>query len=530
MMICSENQSYLFKIISTELSEALKVPPDLSFICENNTMVHTHRILLATFSPFLRSLFASIEPVRSSSSQVVSLPDISSALFEDVLLMITKAWGQQTISLSSKHVGLLRALGIPALSSTVKDVQSLAESLSPSPHFEGESGPKDLGFTPKDHINDLSLDDEKDLSKHDGDQSVEPRCIHCDTVFRDRTQESLEDILVHLGEVHFEVDLDTEHRRLFPHSSNICEECSCVINGDYVQKEHILLTHPWPVLKSTAEEILSIAELPTKETIDQARSLEEPICPEKYESAQPTKTDDESSKYPISQKIDEFIESLSYKREKPVTEHLEHQNQTQVVVPANEQRPSNYLHPDKNIASCHKCTYKWTYHSGTRMSDLKSRIKTHVVDLHLQEELTNVIQISFVGDVCQPCGETLQSLNLKKKHVRKNHGALESDVLSMVEEILGDDFHKKDPLKNKRKGSPKLDSSRRRRTTNLNLKVDSDPISSQEFLQNSNFSETDNLENSSNFREIYKSNLDSDASKACNEIQQAIEFSDSEDD
>ena len=43
MLICSKNQSYIYKIISTELSEALKIPPDLSFICEDNTMVHTHR-------------------------------------------------------------------------------------------------------------------------------------------------------------------------------------------------------------------------------------------------------------------------------------------------------------------------------------------------------------------------------------------------------------------------------------------------------------------------------------------------------
>ena len=70
------------------------------------------------------------------------------------------------------------------------------------------------------------------------------------------------------------------------------------------------------------------------------------------------------------------------------------------------------------------------------MSDLKSRIKTHVVDLHLQEELTGLVKNSFVGDVCQGCGETLQSFNLQKKHARKKHGALESDVLSIVETIL----------------------------------------------------------------------------------------------
>ena len=439
--------------------------------------------------------------------------------------MITKVWGQQTFYLGSKHIALLGLLGIPALTSHFKEEgQSIAESLQQSPHSEEDKGLADLGFTTTDE-GDTSMDGSKDMSRQDVDVSIEPRCVHCDTVFRDKTQESLEEIFVHLGEVHYEVDLDTEQKKLFPNLSNRCEDCNCEIKGDYVQREHILLTHPWSSLKSTAEEIFAVVgnqELSTKEEINNDMLLEEAICTKKYDVTESTIGEEESSNNLISQQIDEFIQSLSCKSDKPVIEHLDNQNQSQVILAGKEQ-------VDKTTISCQKCTYKWTYHSGTRMSDLKSRIKTHVVDLHLQEELASLIKNFFVADACQACGETLQSLTLQKKHIRKSHGALESDILSIVEAILGDDFHKKDPLKNKRKGSPKPESSRKRRAKKLSNQSGVTSALSKEFLQNANFSDTDNMDNAPDMEGIYQSNLDSKESKACNDIQQAIEFSDSDD-
>ena len=169
-----------------------------------------------------------------------------------------------------------------------------------------------------------------------------------------------------------------------------------------------------------------------------------------------------------------------------------------------EQKDSTSSPSDKTTISCLQCTTKWTYHSGTRMSDLKSRIKTHVVDLHLQEELTSLIKNFFVADACQACGETLQSLTLQKKHIRKSHGALESDILSIVEAILGDDFHKKDPLKNKRNGSPKPEVTRKRRAKNLSNDLTGvNSALSKEFPQNANFRDTDDQDNVPDLEGIY---------------------------
>ena len=63
---------------------------------------------------------------------------------------------------------------------------------------------------------------------------------------------------------------------------------------NYIHKEHILLTHPWIRLKSTAEEILGVAadrELASEETV----SNDMPICPEIYESTESSITKEESS-------------------------------------------------------------------------------------------------------------------------------------------------------------------------------------------------------------------------------------------
>ena len=164
---------------------------------------------------------------------MLSLPGISGSVLEEILIMITKAWGQQTFYLDSKHIALLDLLGIPALSSHVtKDSQSLAKSLSQSSNnLEGDQGLTDLGGATRDP-SDENIDGAKEFSKQDVDLCVEPRCVHCDTLFMDRTQETLEEILVHLGEVHFEVELDAELKNLFTDGSNTCKECYCEIKGD----------------------------------------------------------------------------------------------------------------------------------------------------------------------------------------------------------------------------------------------------------------------------------------------------------
>ena len=55
------------------------------------------------------------------------------------------------------------------------------------------------------------------------------------------------------------MDLQEEQVKLFHGGKNKCEECEAEVTGEYVQKEHIMLQHPWPVLKATVEKIVQEA-------------------------------------------------------------------------------------------------------------------------------------------------------------------------------------------------------------------------------------------------------------------------------
>eukprot|EP00092_Neocalanus_flemingeri_P094079 GFUD01119617.1.p1 GENE.GFUD01119617.1~~GFUD01119617.1.p1 ORF type:complete len:105 (+),score=21.57 GFUD01119617.1:54-368(+) len=80
-------------------------------MCEGGKMVYTHRSLLAIFSPFLKSILASLASVQSSRAAVLLLPD-GSAL-EKVLQMITKPWAHEVFSLNLDEVEIIKILGIP---------------------------------------------------------------------------------------------------------------------------------------------------------------------------------------------------------------------------------------------------------------------------------------------------------------------------------------------------------------------------------------------------------------------------------
>jgi len=534
MFIGSQNHAtLLYETVSSELTEALKIPPDLSFMCKDKMMVHTHRLLLATFSPFMRSLFSSLDPFMLTSLQVLSVPGVSSTAMEELLTMISKPWGQQSKLLSSELIDLLRILGITVLPFySQDDDQTHSESLSNLFSIQSTKEPTDVGFSPKNNYEDRMGADE-DTTNFNIDV-CEPKCIYCDTVFRDRTQDSEVDVLVHLGEVHFEKDLFIEQRRIFSNGSNKCAECNDELNGDYIQREHILLEHPWSLLKSTVDEILQKDKLEYIKTVDRKVSSDEAINRRNMDTSKKdhdklsikTTLLNNESNINLIKSVDDFTQMLSYKRDKPITEHLELQNHAKVTTADKEIGMENLKTSSRRITvTCTKCAVKWTYHSGTRMSDLRSRMKTHVVDLHFQDEMINLLRNNFDEDVCKMCDETVKHPNLKKKHLRKSHNALESDVVAVVEAILGDDYHKKD----KRKGSPKMDTRRQRaKTSDNNSEIIQDV--KEEILLNSNFRENDDLENVSNFRNIFKPNLNSGVSQACLDIQEAIEFSDSDDD
>jgi len=529
-MLFSKNPKTIFQTISTDLIEALKIPPDLSFICDAGKMVHTHKILLATFSPFLRSTLASLESAHLSKSVVLSMPEASGSALEQVIHILCKPWSQNELTLSLDQITVIQVLGIPVGFSVSKEVNTTLKESSQYPYSEASKvvNQVEIGVALEENLgipDNTALDVPQEGLDPDPTDYIEnkaPKCIHCDTIFRDSTPESIEEITIHLGEVHFEMDLQVEQFRRFLAGSKKCEECAFEITGDYVQKEHILLKHPWPLLKTTVEEIVNMGN-----ANEEASDLEEDgyfektveeatlsLLTKEFDSIEnespPT---DPSNGNDTLLKMEEFIKSLN-------------------IAPLKEKSVNSPSSLPRTVASCPKCSQKWTYNLESRMSDLKSRIKSHVVDLHFDEELKLLLQNSFVGNSCQLCGKAVETEDLQKKHIRKVHNALESDVMSIIELMLGNDMHRKDPRKKKRRCSTDNSQSNPKSAKISSFYTSEVTTSKTNDLINDNIEGVPSsivIQSSLDFSDPDDDIMEVER-EACKEIQQIIEFSDSEDD
>ena len=83
---------------------------------------------------------------------------------------------------------------------------------------------------------------EKDINE---DVVGEIECQLCGTTLGDS-----ESARIHIGEVHLEVELNSELLRIFPEGRSSCKECDEETKSEYQKKEHILIEHPWSQLKA----------------------------------------------------------------------------------------------------------------------------------------------------------------------------------------------------------------------------------------------------------------------------------------
>jgi len=122
--------------------------------------------------------------------------------------------------------------------------------------------------------NDVVAENELKLTKDEHVNEVTHiylKCLYCNMDYYGALSEDAKDELsIHIGEIHFEPELLAEFNRTFHSDCNKCDECGLIVVGEYVQKERILLRHPWPVLKVTVKEICAgIDEQVQHETIKQ---------------------------------------------------------------------------------------------------------------------------------------------------------------------------------------------------------------------------------------------------------------------
>jgi len=227
--------------------EGSKTPPEsttpdtvIQFLCKDGEVVTTDKAVLMWFSPSIRSVICS---VPSSSCLVISLPDISSSGVRKALTFLSHRWSGEVYMLTHLELDVLVCLGIPV--GPVERVKVL--------DF-------DVNEVQDDHlIRDL-------VAEKDGDDVVNGnlikyniKCPECDHNCGPVNENSKDELLIHVGEIHGEPELLAEFKRAFVTGSNSCGYCGVDLCGEYVQQEHILLKHPWPMLKGTVEEVFEAA-------------------------------------------------------------------------------------------------------------------------------------------------------------------------------------------------------------------------------------------------------------------------------
>merc|ERR1719186_1357088 len=180
MLSQPEHTRIMFETISTNLDESIKMPPDLSFLCTEGKMVHSHKSLFTIFSPLLRSVLSSLQPAVSSLA-VVTLPDVSSTTLELAIRMLSRKWDKNVMEISEDLANALKSLGIII----EKSINDRAE--------------KNISYQINSEISVNSEDtneiteDEKNYEENTNPQN-EPKCKHCDTIFKDTSAESVEEI------------------------------------------------------------------------------------------------------------------------------------------------------------------------------------------------------------------------------------------------------------------------------------------------------------------------------------------------
>jgi len=225
--------------------EGSKTPPEntttdtvVQFLCKDGEVVTTDKTVMMWFSPSIRSVVCS---VPSSSCLVISLPDISSSGVRKALAFLSHRWTGEVYMLTHFELDVLACLGIPV--GPVESVEVL--------DFDVNEVQDD------DQIQDLVAEEADDDIVNGNLIKYNIKCPECDLDCGQVNENSKDELLIHVGEIHGEPELLAEFKRAFVTGSNRCGYCGVELCGEYVQKEHILLVHPWPMLKATVEEVFA---------------------------------------------------------------------------------------------------------------------------------------------------------------------------------------------------------------------------------------------------------------------------------
>jgi len=375
-MLSAENhQEKMFRAVTDNIAELVKMPPDLSFMCSGGKMVHSHKSFVLVFSPVLRS---ALSPLLSSMSSVVSLPDISSSALEQALDLLRSRWDDVTISDDLKDV--FNALGI--------DIKQCLVDSGTAPA---------RGRRKKRASKEASID--QIVSK-----STTSEILQSDIIDSEAKSSKIErrgrKRNMKVGHK-FPRDDDVEEDREDDDLKAVCDD---KLNGRRNNRRS---------LNSSIDQIVSNSKNANenKNIIDSTKS-------ERRVRKRSLKAELEFSKDDLDEEAVASTESETRGRKKTIKSGLK-------------------FPPQAKKAQCTMCEKNWKKDTGTNIYQLRSLIKNHICKKHFEADMTVLLDNNFNGDCCKLCESSIKTDIEQKKHLQNQHGIFDDVIKPMLDDILG---------------------------------------------------------------------------------------------
>ena len=393
---------------------------DLTLVCKDGQQVRTHASLMAALSKGMGKLFTTL----TTFPVVVIVPDLTKAVVEKLLNLYSRKWEEADVDLDLRKAAELLGLPLPPckeVNTTQQRDEKGIKQMSSESKASKPTMPSILvrvkrekrdGFVLDNDNSDSENSDfesekyiesaiqgkarvEKNTHESVGEEEAEAslECDQCGTSFEEK-----DGLKIHIGEVHMEQQLLTELFLTFPGGAHspTCVGCGEECGSGYEQKEHILLSHPWPSLKAQVDEIMA--------TFSEKRAESE--------------TDHEDMRMDFVAQI-EHMASIE----------------------------ENY----ENNIECEVC--------GTICAN-SDEARIHIGEVHMDEDLLCEVFKVFPGSAkeCKECGEECESEYEKKEHILLQHPWPLLKTMAGAKE--SQNFEKEKNLPAKQKQSRETEKSR----------------------------------------------------------------------
>ena len=395
--------------------------PDITVVCKDNEIVKTHKNILCVFSPTLRDILGS---VFNMNSPMLSLPEFSRRAVERVIRLLSFDWTEDEIW-EFEVVELLKILNIKVGSfqyhEQQKDEKKEDSKTSLVRDVTNHQDSEDLQI--KQILGDKNAEISENLENvRKEDKNYETKCPRCPLYISGTTSIIRTKMKLHLGQVHFPLDLDLEMKACFG-SSNKCNKCDKIFRNASSQKQHLIFNHTNPI------QILQIQSI-VNTVIKELEELSEPNIPEQNPCILETRI--------LNKKND--AEKIIEKKSNVLIEPRNSNEKIDTVKKSNvllEPQEENHMNKNGMLnGGTFRCVFPNCKKSWEKLK--KSNISQHIILTHFKQQVSEERENYFHGSKCIKCPDVeIHDKHTSKIdiHMHSRHGVLKKEVNDILNQI-----------------------------------------------------------------------------------------------